>query len=89
LSVTAYTSHPKDRMGYPRKQLYMSGRKGHIAHANHLVGWFQREKLNFIFYIFHIPWKEVVKDSMIFRQENNIFPMTYGKLHTFKKQTTV
>ena len=76
-------------MGYPRKQLYKSGRKGHTVLANHLMGWFQREKPNFISYICHIPWKEVVKDSMIFRQENNVFPMTYGKLHTFKKQKTV
>ena len=35
-------------------------------------------------YIFHIPWKEVVKGSTWYSDKEIIdFPMTYRKLHIF------
>lgn len=62
MSATPIFSDLRTEWDTPERN-FKTKEKGHTACVNHSVCWFQREKLNFISYIFHIPWKEVVKDS--------------------------
>lgn len=72
---------------YPREPHSQQEEKNTQGWVNHSMGWFRREKLNFISYTFHIPWKEVVKGSTRFSDKGVIdFPIACRKLHIFLKE---
>lgn len=75
----------EDRGAIPEIDVTEREEKDTRGCVNHSVGWFQKEKFNFISYTFHILWKEVLKVSTwCSGKETTDFPMACRKLRIFK-----
>lgn len=87
-SATLTFSDVKYRMGYQTATSQRKEKRAHRAVSTTLWAGFRGRNLNS--YIFHIPWKEVVKSSPWYSDKEIIdFPMTYRKLHIFKKVNNI